>query len=439
MRCSIPYRAIVCVLAFGVPLGSPRCAEAAPGSSGLPQPLHLRQAIAYALDNNYAVQVAAARVRRQGGAVTHAGRVVPTNPRVNLWAGPRRFADGRIDADIRLIISQELWTAGKRGLGLDAARADRDAAQDQFEFLRMTTAARTRRAFLDVLKAQESVRTAREVLSLTRELQRFVQQRLQAGAGTQLDVNTAVIATGKAEAQLASAKGELGRARVALSEILAVDPGRRVRVAGRLQPVPLHVPDRQRLLDEAVKRRQDLAAAGQSVIAARRRLLLSKRELIPNLTVFGWFKREGNADIITALGVSAPLPVLHRFTGEQKSAQARADEALYKRDAMRLRVRSEVSNALIAYDTARSRVTALSQKVLNAAEDNVRMTRIAFQAGKVGAPAITTAQDNLFSVRHAYLSALSALIKAGTDLERATGGLLRLATGASKHPEENSQ
>ncbi|HKJ21622.1 MAG TPA: TolC family protein, partial [Gammaproteobacteria bacterium] len=206
MRTSIRYRAIVCGLMLGAHLG-------ATGAAELPEPLHLQQAIAYALQNNFAVQEAAARVRRRGGAVTHAGRIVPSNPRVNVWAGPRNTR-GHLSTDIRLMISQELWTAGKRGLGVESARAGRRAAQDQLEFLRMTTAARARRAFLDVLKAQESVRTARQVLHLARELQRFVQQRLKAGASTRLDLNTAVIATGKARAQLALAKGELGHARL---------------------------------------------------------------------------------------------------------------------------------------------------------------------------------------------------------------------------------
>lgn len=58
---------------------------------------------------------------------------------------------------------------------------------------------------------------------------------------------------------------------------------------------------------------------------------------------------------------------------------------------------------------AASQVTALSQKVLKAAEDNVRMTRIAFQADNAGAAAsshreaaarTTTPADTLPDVLH---------------------------------------
>ena len=69
----------------------------------------------------------------------------------------------------------------------------------------------------------------------------------------------------------------------------------------------------------------------------------------------------------------------------------------------------------------------LISAVFDAAQQSVELTKRAFQAGEVGAPAITAAQNNLISVRAEYLSALEGLINATTDLERATGGLIAVA------------
>jgi cobalt-zinc-cadmium efflux system outer membrane protein len=51
----------------------------------------------------------------------------------------------------------------------------------------------------------------------------------------------------------------------------------------------------------------------------------------------------------------------------------------------------------------------------------------ALQAGEVGAPAVTSAQNNLIEVRDSYLAALREQVDAIAMLERATGGLVTVA------------
>ena len=45
-------------------------------------------------------------------------------------------------------------------------------------------------------------------------------------------------------------------------------------------------------------------------------------------------------------------------------------------------------------------------------------------------PALTAAQDTLINTRRDYIDALDALVASGTDLERATGGLLVMDNAA---------
>ena len=71
---------------------------------------------------------------------------------------------------------------------------------------------------------------------------------------------------------------------------------------------------------------------------------------------------------------------------------------------------AEVLEALADYRAARRQSELLGTAMLERAEDNLRLTQEAFEAGKVGSPAITTAQDNLINVRRSYLDALGALI-----------------------------
>lgn len=403
----------------------------------LPEPLTLEAALGQALDYNYAVRAAMARVRERDGEVVHAARPVPTNPVLGLETARRNGSDDT-STDIAIRISQELWMGGRRGLQREAAQARTDAARGQLDFLRTSVAARTRRAFLQLLLARESVRTAQRMVELAREVQTYARRRLEAGEATRLEINAAAIGLGQAEAELVQARRERARAHLALAELLAVDPARSFEVAGRLRPAALRLAEQDTLLRRSLQRRRDLAAAAQAVLSARKELRLAERQLIPNLTVMGFYEQEESADI-AGVGLSIPLPVLHRYSGERTAAGARLQQAQIERDALQLQVGREVLQAVTDYRAARERVEVFSGRMLEAAEENLRLIRKAFAAGKVGAPAITSAQDNLLVVRRTYLDALSELIAAGTALERATGGLVRMAQGAEPSHEEQQR
>ena len=394
------------------------------------QPLTLNEALNQATDNNYAVRQARARVDARAGAVQHAERPVPSNPQVSLNTGRRSPDNGDDFQDVGLRLSQEFWTAGKGQLQLEAARARKSAAAAQLDFLVTSVRARTRRAFLNLLAAKEALETAHRVLEAAHELQSFTERRLDAGAATKLEVNTSEIAVGRAEAAVARAESRRRQARIELAERLSRDPANPLRIKGKLKPAPLNLPSETRLLNGAARRRSDLNTAARRLAANREELKLSKARLIPNITVFAGVEQEGSNDV-ARIGASMPLPVLHRFGGEQKKAEANVREAQLAQEQLQLQVRRQVLDALARYRSARRRVEIFTEKMLTSAEQNLALTREAFKAGKVGAPSITSAQNNLLTVRRNYLDALDDLIRAGTDLERGTGGLLAIQSSAT--------
>ncbi|MFB6358584.1 MAG: TolC family protein [Thiohalorhabdaceae bacterium] len=411
-------------------LAGPVMGRAAPPTNDLPQPLHLDQALQRALTDNLAIGQARQEVGIRRGERAHAARIVPTNPELSLSAA-QRDGGSETTTDLGIRLSQTLFTGGKRGLGIAAAGARVDSAQARLAFLQTTIAARTRKAFLDLLVAREAVATAERVLAISREFRDYARSRLEAGEATRLALNTARIGVGRAEATLAQARTRADRARVRLLELMAADPARELNVAGEIQGRSLDLPDRRVLLKQALKRRDDLAAAAREVAAARKELTLSKRQLVPNLTVFGFYKREEGADVAGG-GISAPIPSLHRYGGEQEAASARLRQAQLEADALRITVRREVTQALAEYRGARRRLNALKGAVLDSAEQNLALTQDALRTGEVGVPAVTAARDNLLSVRRDYLDALRALVTAATDLERATGGLIALGPQPGK-------
>lgn len=210
-----------------------------------------------------------------------------------------------------------------------------------------------------------------------------------------------------------------------------------VEVSGNFNLRALDLPPRSQLLNRVVAHRGDLAAAAADIAAAESDLALSRRQLIPNLTVFGFYEQEEQEDI-TGVGVSMPLPVLHRYGGERKEAQANLRKAQIERDALLLEVRVGLERAIADYRVAKTRIEAVSGQVLASAEDNVRLTYEAFRAGEVGITAVSSAQESLLQARRAYLEARRAFIQAASDLERTSGGLL-VVHGRPAEPAPSSE
>ena len=211
-----------------------------------------------------------------------------------------------------------------------------------------------------------------------------------------------------------------------LMELLVMDPeSARLRLTSELSLDRFNLPSMGPLLGEALKRRQDLVAAAREVVAARKTLSLSKRQLIPNLKVFGFMQEEEGADV-AGLGVSMPIPVWDTRSGENQVARAELEQARIEEDALRLQVRTEVIGAVTDYNAARQRLEVFGKDVLASAEENVRLTEKAFRAGSVGAPTLAMAQDDLINTRREYLDALREAIGAAAALERSTGGVVAL-------------
>lgn len=414
-----------------------------PRSENLASPLHLDEAIERAINNNFAIRRARSEVNVALGRERHASRWFPSNPELEVETARREnMQTGEEYDDLGVRIAQELWIGGQGGLMEAASEARTQSARSRLDFLVTTTRARTRAAFLDLLVAREAVSTAERAVEVAKDIQSFARSRLEAGEATRLEVNTADIGVGRAKAALAQAKDDLARANMALAEQLAVDPVARLDIEGQLTAGELALPNRKELLNHSAQRRHDLRAAAAEVAAAQKSLQLSRRQLIPNLKVFGFYEEE-EANEVTGVGLSIPLPLLHQFEGERQEAAAQFQAAQIDEGATRLQVRREVLRAVAGYRAARERFQAVTEQMLAAAEENVRLTYEAFRAGKVGSQAITSAQESLLEVRESYLSAQRALISAASELERATGGLLVMTNSsgaeANAAPKENTQ
>ncbi|QKK02097.1 MAG: TolC family protein [Pseudomonadota bacterium] len=423
-RARMSGRAAVAAMTVAIALMVPLWVAAQSGQSSPEGTLTLDEAVATAMQNNLELHAARQEILTARARLEHASRWAPSNPRISVKQRRRNPpGPGGTSTDFGVELSQELWIGGQRGLNRSGRQSEVESARAMIQFLELTVAARTRRAFLDLIVARESVETAQRAVTVTEEIQQTTLSRKEAGEATRIEVNSAAIGVGRARSALAEARADANGARARLRELMADKVPEDIELSGDFNLRALDLPPRSELLNRVVGHRGDLAAAAADIAAAESDLALSKRQLIPNLTVFGFYEQEEEEDI-TGVGVSMPLPVLHRYGGERKEAQADLRKAQIERDALLLEVRIGLDRAIEDYRVAKSRIEAVSEQVLASAEDNVRLTYEAFRAGEVGITAVSSAQEALLQARRAYLEARRAFIRAATDLERTSGGLL---------------
>lgn len=392
--------------------------------------LTLNEAIAKAYNNNPALAGQKARIGMFTGDVQHARRIVPSNPELAL-SGGRRSNRSQTSTDYGIRLSQEFWTAGKADLSEKVASGQLSSAELEYDFLRRAIGARVRAAFFDILLARESLETAKrtiDLMSRTRELMRI---SVNQGKRTRLELNTAVIGFARAKNQEAAAQRQLEESRLALSEVLGVDPQEPLRVDGNISLDFESLPPENQLVELALSRRTDLQAAMALVSSAESGLDLAQNQTIPNLRVFGFFDREEGSNIIGG-GISVPLPTVHRFGGEVKRASAELKAAEVRSEQLRLSIKIDVLRAQAKYRAATAQLEQMSASILKRSEETLELMQTAFRAGKVGTTDVLAAQNSLISVRNEYIEAQSDYIASVKALEISTGGGIVMASGSGQ-------
>lgn len=408
--------------------------------------LTLSAAVAEAIDDNPALAAQRAQVTKYEGDYLHADRPVPSNPELGLQAA-RRANGGRVSTDYGIALSQEFWTAGKGQLSSAVVKNRLSATRKDYEFLKLAIAARVRSAFFRVLLAREELATAKRSVALMQKTSDLMRISLQQGKRNRIDLNTAVIGLARARSQQATARQKLSVSRLALTDVLGRDPLDAPDVTGDIAVDVGNLPPRDKLLGIAVARRSDLAAAADRISSAKSAVELAQAQTTPNLRVFGFFNREERSNVAGA-GVSVPLTVLHRYTGERKRAAAELYQAQVAKERLQRTIRSRVLEAIARFEAARTKLKQMNDSILRRSEETLRLMQRALQAGKVGSSDVLAAQDNLIAVRKEYLQVQDDYVEAVQMLEISTGGAVSLgevnspglaASGVTRSNQTNSR
>lgn len=333
----------------------------------------LRGLVDAALSNNQDLKAAAARVDRAGAeaSIAGAGRL----PSLGLGGDGRRnrqsfigFPGGAGGAasnvnqqfGVNLNAAWELDVWGRAKAGQEAAIANAQARQYEYEAARVSLAGQVTKAWLALGEANEQVALAETAVQAAGVLADAVRERfdraLDNDGGTAAQVRLTEAERSNRQAVLAQRKQERERVLRQLEILLGKYPSGTLAAGAQMPAFPAATP--AGLPSELLQRRPDILAAERGLASSGRRVKERKLARFPSLslTASGGTVSEAMRDILSsdakvwAIGGSLTQPIFEggRIAGGIASAEAdeREDTAILRKTV--LDAFGEVEQALVA-------------------------------------------------------------------------------------------
>ena len=414
----------ICLVLLSVlSVSSARAAESPPAAA----PLTLDALVAEVLDKNpelafYRAEIAAAKGEQR------TAKTLP-NPELTTSLGAKRAKDaaGNVLGEgvaWSVAVQQPFEWPGR--LALRKAIASRQVALAELglENFRAALAARTRTLAFGVFVAQQQADAAVEVSQRLQALAEVVVQRDPAGVTPKIEQRiieaSAITAQKRATDALVAARGVLIELNQLRGQPLA-SPLRLAEPPLRFAPAPAADQLLALARTNNFELRQRIAELEQQGF----RVDLAKNERYPAVTVGPFISGEksGDSQRIIGVGVSFPLPLGNRTTGNIEVAQARRDQAQTALDVAQREVERKVGEAYMQYA---ARTAELSRTRPDAAQDFRETADLADRHYRLGAVPLAT----YIEMQKQYLEALEALLTTKRSALEASEQL-HLLTGRS--------
>lgn len=417
-------------LAVAVMLAAPASAQTLPR---VDRSLSMADAVELALQRNLRVKAAGADARAMDSMRREA--LAPFWPQLsaNGYYADQRMApnvytsagntmarnyqvfnsDQTRDANVTLMYP--LFSGGRDWYGYKAATRRAEAGREMFRSAEVEAAMQARLDYVNALREAENLRVTRELRRDVEERLRVTREAFDVGRLPKFYVlrDEAELANVLQMEAMAESRAEL--ALVTLKTTLGVDLASAITPSDRLEysPFPVSIEEGIR---QAGERHPELRAAMKQREAAEADVRAAYGNYFPQVSLSGmydwaWMKNRGDprsTDDGYSVGVVVTLPVFDGFMRENalNTARAKAERASQAEAIVRQQIAKDVNQAALMLAAAEKGVEA-SRKGLDQAEEEFRVVRERFEAGRGIQVEILDAQVALTRARFNAVSALA--------------------------------
>ena len=400
----------------------------------------LETLITEALEHNYNLQAAAARVEAAHASFQSAN--AGWKPTLNLSQNDSRtktvfnpFAGtlqsryiNRFDLGVNLSWELDVW--GRLRSQSRAALADLEAAETVYMSAYLSLAANTAGAWFNLVESELQVRLNEETLESFEANLQVVEESFRRGIPNRaLDVRLTRANVESARSNLALRKRQRDAAKRALETILGRYPSAEMEVTSDLPSLENTVPTG--LPSELLLRRPDILTAERQLAAATERLKASKRSLLPSIRLTSSAGTTSNelADLLDperlamslAGSLSQPLYQGGRLRANIRLSDARVKEAMAQFSQRVLTAFQEVETLLAAESFLLEQETALRASTTESIEAET-LAKEQYERGLVDIITVLESERRAFNARSSLLNLSNLRLQNRLDLYLALGG-----------------
>jgi outer membrane protein, multidrug efflux system len=397
----------------------------------------LRQLIRSALQQNYDVKIAAARIleARALVGIARADQLPEVSAATSLANQRLPEALGRppVQTSVGQVSVSSAWELDFWGTfrrATESARASLVSEEWAERQIVGSLVSDVATAYFQLREQDLELEIARRTLATRRDSLRLTQLLADRGATSLLDVRQAEQLVFGAAAAIADLEMRIEQEENFISIMVGENPRIIVRGLTLLdQPHPLEVP--AGLPSSLLERRPDIQQAEQELIAANAQIGVAKAAYFPQiaLTAVGGYQSSALSGLfmgpagLWSLGASALQPVFEggRIRNRLRFAEVRTQEATFAYQRTVQQAFREVSDALVGYRKSQD-VRTQQQQLTNAAEDATRLSNMRYQGGAASYLEVLDSETRFFAAQLALAQAQLRELQSVVQIYRSLGG-----------------
>lgn len=388
------------------------------------------------LEGNLSLASASMQVRR--AQATLATAEASLWPSVNLNAGVTRSANQLGAApgtsySLSAPVSWEVQLWGRVDALATVARAGLQATQDDLAAARLSLQATLVSTYVGLRTAERQEQVLRQAEAAQQRSLALTQARHQSGVASAADVAQAQSQWKSTQAQRIEVSTQRAQLMNALAVLLGQAPADLQLDAlpadtawpPAVSALPALLPG------DLIRRRPDIRAAQQRVVAANAQIGVTQAAFLPtvNFAASAGYRNPELASLLSAGSKAWSIGPTMAFSvfdgGQRRAAQADAEAALEQATlAYRqvvLTAFQEVEDNLVAASQLQDQAQALSE-ALQAAQQNLALTQAQYQAGTVSYLNVVQAQTSALAAERGLLDVQSRRLLALTVLMKSVAG-----------------
>jgi outer membrane protein, heavy metal efflux system len=383
--------------------------------------LSLAEALALGEKMAPSLRLGESRVREAAATKVGAHIRLPVNPRLSFDGRPGidRESRGHIGYASSLDFLFELGDVP--GSRLREADARVELAQAEMALSRVEVQAQVLRAYTTTLLAELRLEQTKQAITIAERILAATQDRLNAGAGSDIEITSARIELATLRAAFHRAEGEQASSEIDLRYLLGLAIDTPMRLTSEAQwpqpPPPIDV-----LLTHALEHRPDFVVMRSrlSLLAATDERL--RREARPKLGVTAGLDASPLSPTFASLGLSIELPLAQRNQGPRALVSAERYTENLRLEIERRRLEFDLRATMAGYAARLAELDQLTREGIPAAEQRLQLVETGWRSGRFDIFRLTSAAHELVQMKATRLNLLQELWAERASVVLLTGG-----------------